>query len=90
MELLQLVMSASGQGLDLAGGSCGEPAVFGILTVSDRASQGVYDDVSGPAILGFFHEAIKSRYVWVSWEYATQVHYWRIMLPTAVQVDCRV
>ncbi|KAL3156043.1 hypothetical protein ABBQ32_013031 [Trebouxia sp. C0010 RCD-2024] len=55
-------MSASGQGRNLAGGSCGEPAVFGILTVSDRASQGVYDDVSGPAILGFFHEAIKSKW----------------------------
>ena len=36
----------------------GEPAVFGILTVSDRAHSGNYEDESGPAILGFFEDAI--------------------------------
>ena len=56
-------MSGSREGLNLAGGSIGDPAVFGIVTVSDRASAGVYDDASGPAILEFFHEAIKSKYV---------------------------
>ncbi|MBT4065716.1 MAG: molybdopterin adenylyltransferase [Euryarchaeota archaeon] len=38
----------------------GEPAIFGILTVSDRAHSGEYDDQGGPAILGFFDEAINS------------------------------
>ena len=56
-------MSASKEGLELEGGSSGDPAIFAIVTVSDRASKGVYDDASGPAILGFFHEAIKSKYV---------------------------
>lgn len=49
--------------LPLSGGSAdslGDPAKFGIVTVSDRASSGVYADDSGPAILQFFHEAIKS------------------------------
>ncbi len=36
--------------------------LFGVVTVSDRASEGVYDDISGPAIIEFFQEAIKSRY----------------------------
>lgn len=40
--------------------SIGDPAVFGVITVSDRASTGVYEDLSGPAILQFFHEAIQS------------------------------
>jgi hypothetical protein len=40
--------------------SIGDPAVFGVITVSDRASSGVYEDLSGPAILQFFHEAIES------------------------------
>ncbi|MDA0926067.1 MAG: molybdopterin adenylyltransferase [archaeon] len=38
----------------------GDHAVFGIVTVSDRASQGTYEDEGGPAILSFFQEAIKS------------------------------
>jgi hypothetical protein len=38
----------------------GDAARFGVLTVSDRASGGVYDDLSGPAILGFFGEAVAS------------------------------
>lgn len=49
--------------LQLEGGSAdslGDLARFGILTVSDRASKGVYADESGPAILQFFHDAIKS------------------------------
>jgi molybdopterin biosynthesis enzyme MoaB len=42
--------------------SVGDFARFGVVTVSDRASQGIYDDLSGPAILGFFQEAVKSRW----------------------------
>lgn len=56
------LMSGPREQLNLKGGSTGEPVVFGIVTVSDRATAGVYDDASGPAILGFFHEAIKSKY----------------------------
>ena len=40
----------------------GEPALFGILTVSDRAHSGEYQDEGGPAILGFFEEAISSKW----------------------------
>ena len=35
---------------------------FGVLTVSDRASAGIYQDDSGPEIIKFFHEAIKSEW----------------------------
>jgi molybdopterin adenylyltransferase len=42
--------------------SIGDAAQFGIITVSDRASSGVYQDLSGPAILQFFHEAVQSRW----------------------------
>ena len=38
----------------------GDSVTFGILTVSDRAHKGEYDDEGGPAILGFFKEAIAS------------------------------
>lgn len=38
----------------------GELADIGIITTSDRASSGQYEDQGGPAILGFFEEAIKS------------------------------
>ena len=41
--------------------SIGDAAVLGVVTVSDRASAGVYNDESGPAILRFFREAVKSR-----------------------------
>ncbi len=41
--------------------SIGDEAIFGVVTVSDRASVGIYDDLSGPAILNFFREAIKSK-----------------------------
>lgn len=48
----------------LSGGSCtgtsSTPARFGIVTISDRASAGIYEDASGPEIVNFFHEAIKS------------------------------
>lgn len=44
-------------------GGVGNVAKFGVLTVSDRASAGIYDDLSGPAILQFFAEAIKSECV---------------------------
>ena len=40
----------------------GDPATFGILTVSDRASSGEYEDLGGPAIIGFFEEAIASKW----------------------------
>ncbi len=43
-----------------SGASVGDAAKFGVLTVSDRASSGVYEDLSGPAILGFFAEAVAS------------------------------
>lgn len=36
-------------------------ARFGVLTVSDRASAGTYEDLSGPAILQFFSEAVSTR-----------------------------
>ena len=38
----------------------GDPATFGILTVSDRANSGEYEDEGGPAILGFLNEAVAS------------------------------
>lgn len=47
----------------LSGGSSssiGDAATFGVVTVSDRASSGVYEDQSGPAILQFFKEAVAS------------------------------
>mmetsp|Transcript_18671 Transcript_18671/g.33897 ORF Transcript_18671/g.33897 Transcript_18671/m.33897 type:complete len:198 (-) Transcript_18671:82-675(-) len=40
--------------------SLGDPAIFGVLTISDRASVGTYKDESGPEILKFFKEAVKS------------------------------
>lgn len=42
--------------------SVGDFAKFGIVTVSDRASSGTYEDLSGPAILEFFREAIDSEW----------------------------
>lgn len=47
----------------LSGGSAdsiGDRARLGVLTISDRASAGVYDDLSGPAILQFFHDVLDS------------------------------
>ena len=41
-------------------GHVGDPVRIGIVTVSDRASQGEYEDEGGPAILNFVQEAIKS------------------------------
>jgi hypothetical protein len=44
-----------------AGGGClGDAARFGVVTVSDRASSGAYDDLSGPAILHFLADAVES------------------------------
>jgi len=37
-----------------------ETCVIGVLTVSDRASSGDYDDLSGPAIVSFFEESLIS------------------------------
>tara|TARA_B110001452_G_C15220794_1_gene423234 strand:- start:1018 stop:1566 length:549 start_codon:yes stop_codon:yes gene_type:complete len=39
-----------------------ERALFGVLTVSDRAHSGEYQDEGGPAIIGFFEEAISSKW----------------------------
>ena len=36
------------------------PALIGILTVSDRASRGEYDDEGGPAIRGYLAEVLAS------------------------------
>ena len=58
-------MAASATAQPLSGGSddtVGDSAKFGVVTICDRASSGVYQDLSGPAILGFFSEAIKSRW----------------------------
>ena len=41
-------------------GHVGDPVRIGIVTVSDRASRGEYEDEGGPAILKFVQEAIKS------------------------------
>ena len=57
-------MAASATAQPLSGGSddtVGDSAKFGVVTISDRASSGVYQDLSGPAILGFFSEAINSK-----------------------------
>jgi len=40
----------------------GDPAKFGVLTISDRAYSGEYEDEGGPAILGFFEDAIASEW----------------------------
>ena len=40
--------------------STGVPCKFGIVTSSDRASSGEYEDKSGPAIVGFLEDAIAS------------------------------
>lgn len=45
-----------------ADGTVGDSATLGVLTVSDRASAGVYEDLSGPAILACFGQAIASRW----------------------------
>ncbi len=34
------------------------PAKIGVLTISDRASAGVYDDISGPAIAAWLEKAL--------------------------------
>ena len=40
--------------------TCGDKATLGIITVSDRASNGEYADEGGPAILQFFEQALAS------------------------------
>ena len=40
--------------------SVGEACNFGVLTASDRASSGEYEDLSGPAIEGFLSQALTS------------------------------
>ena len=46
----------------LAMADVGEFIQVGILTSSDRASSGEYEDLSGPAIRGFFEEALISEW----------------------------
>ena len=46
--------------LDGNDGNCGDLVDIGVLTVSDRASRGEYEDEGGPAILEFLKEAIAS------------------------------
>jgi molybdopterin adenylyltransferase len=60
-------MAEPDQQAPLAGGgdassssSVGDAARFGVLTVSDRASAGTYDDLSGPAILRELRAAVAS------------------------------
>jgi molybdopterin adenylyltransferase len=52
------------RGLAMAG--VGEFIQIGILTSSDRASSGEYEDLSGPAIRCFFEEALLSEWKAVS------------------------
>ena len=52
-------------GPSLAGGSpdsVGDLARVGVVTVSDRASSGEYDDQSGPEVLAFLDEALDSEW----------------------------
>jgi molybdopterin biosynthesis enzyme MoaB len=55
--------------------SVGDAATFGVVTVSDRASGGVYQDQSGPAILQFLAEAVHSEYVACSAEHECTTGY---------------
>lgn len=41
-------------------GAMNAPARIGVVTVSDRASQGVYEDLGGPAIRAYFQEILTS------------------------------
>jgi molybdopterin adenylyltransferase len=49
--------------LDGKPNNCGDLVKIGILTVSDRASQGEYLDEGGPAILEFIEEEIESELI---------------------------
>ena len=44
--------------IDAKEGNLGDKVKLGIITVSDRASSGEYQDEGGPAILDFFREAL--------------------------------
>src|SRR5579863_9052371 len=39
-----------------------EPALIGVVTASDRASQGVYRDESGPAIIAYLERILTSPF----------------------------
>jgi molybdopterin adenylyltransferase len=39
-----------------------EKAKFGVLTVSDRASRGEYEDISGKYIIEYLHEVVSSPF----------------------------
>ena len=39
-----------------------ETCIFGVLTASDRASTGVYEDLSGPAIESFLRDTVTSQW----------------------------
>ena len=38
---------------------------IGIITSSDRASKGIYEDKSGPAIKGYFQNLLKNEIEWI-------------------------
>jgi len=42
--------------------SAPQTAVIGVVTASDRASAGVYEDISGPAIEAYFRKALTSPF----------------------------
>ncbi|MEW5314463.1 MAG: hypothetical protein WDW38_005961 [Sanguina aurantia] len=49
----------------LAGGgksSVGDKAIVGVLTISDRASAGVYKDIGGPAVLSNLAKVLESEW----------------------------
>ena len=52
---MQAITTTTGQD-----GHVGQTSTIGIVTVSDRASVGTYEDEGGPAILSFLEEAIAS------------------------------
>ncbi|MFL2949805.1 MAG: molybdopterin adenylyltransferase [Candidatus Poseidoniaceae archaeon] len=52
---MQAITTTTGQD-----GHVGQTSTIGIVTVSDRASAGTYEDEGGPAILSFLEEAIAS------------------------------
>ncbi|WP_374545901.1 molybdopterin adenylyltransferase [Rhodoblastus sp.] len=39
-----------------------KPAKIGVLTISDRASAGIYEDISGPAIVEWLGKALSTPY----------------------------
>ncbi|MEM7784242.1 MAG: molybdopterin adenylyltransferase [Planctomycetota bacterium] len=42
-----------------------QPALIGVVTVSDRASRGEYEDCGGPEVVRYLQEKIQSDFEWV-------------------------